>query len=426
MSILKSMPEQVPSKVWVDTISQDWTDAGLAITIITNQQLDLFTEKIGGDSEVDWRWFQMILMTDVPWQLDWLEKCILRGVTIDKTWRALDTGHQVTIFDLVSTVEGGIRQETRDILIKIRKIYEILFMRQDVQPALDYLNDLEEGKHWLQLNTILSSYVLGPLNEPKPLLHYVVLMERYDLVRGLLTSATALQTEYKESQFLKGWINMTDDDGRTILHITAIQRRESWAKWFIANSANPALRDSDNKTAFHYAPDIKYLQLFWDKMEEKSTDLLTEILEQGVTDVEALRWLLDNGANPNSEKAFLSASNNKGFISILVEAGGDPTVFRPRDNAGVMAEWLSVGGSGGTNYEEMVVKHLTGRKSARWICFLISLQNGFLEQAKGWWEACEEEQRNRYAALIGNIKPVNAYMKQYKQWLEKVTNMQDV
>tara|TARA_E500000331_G_scaffold358571_1_gene426801 strand:+ start:48844 stop:50124 length:1281 start_codon:yes stop_codon:yes gene_type:complete len=426
MSILKSMPEKVPSKVWVDNISQDWTDAGLAVTIITNQQLDLFNEKIGKDSEVDWQWFQMILMTDVPWQLDWLEKCILRGVTIDKTWRALDTGHQVTIFDLVSTVEGGIRQETRDILIKIRKIYEILFMRQDVQPALDYLNDLEEGKHWLQLNTILSSYVLGPLNEPKPLLHYVVLMERYDLVRGLLTSATAVQQEYSDTDFLKGWINMADDCGRTILHITAMQRRESWAKWFIANSANPALRDSDHKTAFHYAPEIKYLQLFWDKMEDKPTELLTEILEQGVADVESLRWLLDNGANPNSEKAFLTASKTPGFISILVEYGGDPTVFRPANNAPVLAEWLTVGGSGGTNYEEMVVKHLTGRKSAKWICFLISLQNGFLEQAGGWWQACDIEQRNQYAQLIENIEPESAYMKQYQQWLEKVTNMQDV
>ena len=104
-------------------------------------------------------------------------------------------------------------------------------------------------------------------------------------------------------------------------------------------------------------------------MEEKSTDLLTEILEQGVSDIESLRWLLDNGAKPNSEKAFLSASKTPGFISILVEYGGDPTVFRPGE--ATMAEWLSVGGSGGTNYEEMVVKHLTGRKSARWICFLI-------------------------------------------------------
>lgn len=217
---------------------------------------------------------------------------------------------------------------------------------------------------------------------------------------------------------------MTDDDGRTILHITAMQRRESWAKWFIANSANPSLRDSDNKTAFHYAPDIKYLQLFWDKLEEKSTDLLTEILELGVTDVATLRWLLENGANPNSEKAFVTASATSGFISILVEYGGDPTVFLPREES--MAEWLSIGGSGGTNYEEMVVKHLTGRKSARWICFLISLQNGFLEQAKGWWQACDEDQRNQYQQLITNIEPVNAYMKQYKQWLEKVTNMQDV
>jgi hypothetical protein len=426
MSILKSIPEKVPSKVWIDIISTDWKDAGLATTIIMNQQMDLFTEKIGKDNEVDWQWFQLILMTDVEWQLDWLEKCILQGVTIDKTWRALDTGHQVTVFDLISTVEGGIRQETKDILVKIRKIYEILFMRQDVQPALDYLNDLEEGKHWLQLNVILSSYVLGPLNEPKPLLHYVVLMERYDLVRGLLTSATALQTEYKESQFLKGWINMTDDDGRTILHITAMQRRESWAKWFIANFANPALRDSDNKTAFHYAPDIKYLQLFWDKMEEESTELLTEILEQGVGDEESLRWLLEHGASPNSETAFKTASKTHGFIGILVEYGGDPTVFRPHDTSPVLAEWLCNGGSGGTNYEELVVKHLTGIKSAKWICFLISLQNGFFEQAEGWWSTCEESERRQFVTMVGNIKPVNAYMKQYKQWLEKVTNMQDV
>ena len=73
---------------------------------------------------------------------------------------------------------------------------------------------------------MLSCYVCGALTSAKPILHYLVTMERYDMVRAMLSSATELHTEFNSDTFLPGWINMKDDEGRTILHITAQQKNE--------------------------------------------------------------------------------------------------------------------------------------------------------------------------------------------------------
>ena len=91
----------------------------------------------------------------------WLEKTILHGVTIDKQWTKLDTGHQVTVFDLVDNVEGGIREETREVIKHLRDIYQILFLRKDVQLALD------NADRPFLLNAITSQFLidcLGKLN----------------------------------------------------------------------------------------------------------------------------------------------------------------------------------------------------------------------------------------------------------------------
>jgi len=429
MSIIKNTPEQVPAQSWLEQIAVEWKDYGVVNVIINNRQVGQFEKKLNEQPVDTWKWFQLVCLTDVPWQIEWLEKVILKGVPIDRCWTQLGTGHQVTVFDLIETVEGGIRPETRDIINKISNIYEILFLRKDVQHVLDILNDLEDQQSWLQMNFILSCYVLGPLNDPKPLMHYIVLMERYDLVRGLLSSASTLHAEFKSDTYLEGWINMTDEDGGTVLHITSKQRRLTWTKWFISNHADPLVRDIHNKTPFHYVIEKDYIQVFWDKLAKENQDitLLNELLVCGPENIETLCWLLENGADPNTKGSFKTAAKDKGFIKTLVAFGGDPTTVQPTEEweTESIVEWLECGGSGGMNYADFCLEHLTGIKTANWICFLISLHNGFLKQASAWWGVCENEQKDKFKSMVNCIKPETSYMKQYKNWVEKVTNMCD-
>ena len=419
MSILNPINDKIFYTTLLDEIQEEWTDGSLCHNIIKNQQRELFNEKL--NSENAWQWFKLILMTEVPHQMDWLETVLLKGVPIDKPWSISNTGHQVTVFDLIESVEGGINVDTRECIEKIREIYQIIFLRRDIQPALDILNELSEDKKWIQLNFILSCYVIGPLTSPKPLLHYLVTMERYDMVRAMLTSATELHREFQSDTYLSGWINMTDDEGRTVLHITAEQNRDSWAKWFVSNDADPMARDIYNKTPFHYAPKLPYIDVFWQKVDTESTALLDELLIGGVDDVKSLKWLLDNGANPNSCGAFKTALKNEGHVTLLVKYGGDPTMVQPDDtvSSDIIVEWLCSGGSGGMNYAEMCIKHLTGNTSAEWICFLIALHNGRVKEASHWWNQSNDETKLNFVTLIKNIQPKSSYMKQYKGWLDK-------
>ena len=102
---------------------------------------------------------RLILMSKVEWQLEWIEIVILKGVPIDKAWKILDTGHHVSIFDLLDQCEGSISNDTKSLLQQLRIIYKIIFLRQDIQPALDILEELVEHKNWISLNIVLSCYV---------------------------------------------------------------------------------------------------------------------------------------------------------------------------------------------------------------------------------------------------------------------------
>lgn len=423
MSILNQNSYNIYNESLVEEIREDWSEGALAYTIINNAQHKLFKEKLSNDN--GWEWFRLIMMIDVPHQMEWLETVLLKGIPIDKPWKMMSSGHQVTIFDLIDQVQGGIRKETRDVIEKIRCIYEILFLRKDVQPALDILNDLEESEDWMALNFVLSCYITGPTSQVRPMLHYIVSMERYDLVRGMLHAATELHTKFNSDTFLPGWINMKDDEGGTVLHITAKQQKMSWVKWFVSNYANPLIKDVYDKTAFNYAPKIEYLQLFWEKCEDKPTAILNNLLIQGVENVETLEWILKNGANPNTEGAFKTASKNPGQIKKLVEYGGDPTAISPNDNwnKDIILEWLCNGGSGGLNYVKMCIDNLTGKKSAEWICFLISLYNKNTEIASFWWSQCNDENKLNYISMIDNIVPKTTYMVQYKKLLENSKNI---
>lgn len=426
MSIIKTTVDKVSAETWTEKLLNDWSDGGTAMNIIKTNNVKLFEEKLTVTNA--WEWFRLILLIDVDWQLKWLEKTILHGVAIDKQWTKLDTGHQVTVFDLIDNVEGGIRDETRDVIKNLRDIYQILFLRKDVQLALDIINEFEEEKKWIQLNMILSSYVMGPLQTIKPLLHYVVLMERYDLVRGLLAAATTLHNEFDSETFLDGWMNMKDDMGRTVLHITAKQKRESWAKWFVSNYANPLERDDFNKTPFHYALKLPYVEIFWGKIQNEENNhvcLLNELIQEKYEDKETLIWLLNNGANPNEKDAFKTSYMFDGHMTILTQNGGDPSTISPDVDWTLpsIKEWILCGGGGVENYSELVIKTLAESKSSQWICMLLALHCNMEKLAFKWCNLCKQTELTIYFDTILRIRAQTDFMKKYKSCVEKVKNM---
>jgi len=422
MSLLKPSNDLISSDTWVERIKSEWDDSSTALNIIITNDETLFKEHLKRHNA--WEWFRLLIMTDFPKQMQWLEKTVLNGVPVDRHWYQLDTGHQVTVFDLVDTVSGGIRDETRQLLLNIRTLYHILFLRQDVQSALDIVNELRDEKKWIELNVILSMNILGPLHACKPLLHYVVMLERYDLARGLLDAATTLQSEFKSQTFLNGWMNMKNDDGQTVLHITAVQRRESWAKWFISNGANPTVRDSNNKTPFHYAPILPYLDIFNNNGFHIS-DILDELLVDGCSDSSSLEWILKNGGNANTPGCFDASVKKSEHLAILVKGGGDPTCVEPTRSwsPNAITCWLNWGGCNSQGYTDLVIKHLSYHQQPEWICMLLAMNKGHEAEARHWWSKCNEEEREKYYEVIQHIKPTSARMKEYKSLVEKVKNM---
>lgn len=422
MSILNQHTYQYSSTSLFNEVQEEMVEGGLASTIINNKQKELFEKKL--TSVNAWDWFRLILMSKVEWQLEWLEIVVLKGVPIDKAWKILATGHHISIFDLLEQCEGGICKNTKALLQRLSIIYKIIFLRQDIQPALDILEELADNKSWISLNIVLSCYVNGPLSSAKPMLHYLVTMERYDMVRAMLSSATELHNEFDSQTFLPGWINMKDDEGRTVLHITAQQKRESWVKWFLDNQADVLIKDVYDKTPFNYTTEKKYYELFWNHCPSKPTKMLNDLLCE-VENVEALEWLLKNGANPNAHGAFKTAIRNKGFITLLVKHGGDPSTISPSSNwsEDIIVEWLSNGGIGGENYSKFAVKYLITNNSTEWVCFLISLYHGCEEEASMLYGNIDESTRNNFENIITSITAKTSIMQKYQKVYENVKNI---
>ena len=266
--------------------------------------------------------------------------------------------------------------------------------------------------------------MFGPLSNGKPMLHFLVTMERYDMVRAMLSSATELHNEFNSDTFLPGWINMKDDEGRTVLHITAQQRRDSWVKWFLDNHADTLIKDVYGKTPFNYVTEKKYYELFWDHCPSKPTKMLNDLLSE-VENVQALEWLLENGANPNASGAFETASRNKGFIQLLVKYGGDPSTIYPSSkwSEDIIVEWLLNGGIGGENYSKFAVKYLISSNSSEWVCFLISLYHGCVEEAAVLYGNIDESTRNNFEKIIKSIKAKTPIMLKYQSVYENVKNI---
>lgn len=422
MSLLKTSDDSTSSTVWLNRIKDDWEDCERAVEIIQSGEEGVFFEHLTDKNA--WNWFRTILMMDFPQQLQWLEKTILKGVAIDDTWHKIDNGHQVTVFDLLDSTVGGIRDETRQTLEHIRQIYTILFIRQEVQPALDILIDLEEDKYWIRLNVILSTHVLGPLQSTRPLLHYAVLMERYDLVRGLLSSATALQREFDSDTFLKGWMNMIDEEGRTVLHLTAIQKRESWSKWFVSNEADPTVLDVYGKSASHYAPTLPYVSTFYTNTRS-GVKILNDILSTGVTDLDTLKFMLKQGGRVSEPAALLKYLKQPLCYAELMQKGIDPCLIQP-DKTWTKEDtklWLESHGVCNEGYETLLMEHCTVNKSAAWICFLCCLKSRFIPEAYAWWNLSTPEEQESFLRKINNINPLTDTMLVSKEDFKKVRNL---
>ena len=421
MSLLKSSNNSTSSTVWLNRIKDDWEDCERAVEIINSSEEGVFLEHLTEKNA--WNWFRTILMVDFSQQLQWVEKTILKGVAIDDTWHKIDNGHQVTVFDVLHSTVGGIREETRQTLGYIQNIYTILFLRKEVQPALDILIDLEEEKYWIRLNVILSTHVLGPLQNTRPLLHYAVLMERYDLVRGLLNSATALQREFNSDTFLKGWMNMIDEEGRTVLHLTAIQKRESWSKWFVSNEADTSLLDIYGKSASHYAPIYPYISTFHTNTRS-GVKILNDILLNGVSDLDTLKFILKSGGRVYESNVLIKYLKHPLCYAELMQKGTDPCLIQP-DNTWTTGEikmWLKSNGVCNEGYESLLMEHCDD-KSAVWICFLCCLKYRLINKASVWWNLSTVEEQEEFVCKINNIESKTDLKLNYKEDFEKVRNL---
>ena len=375
MSLLKQHKTKILADTWRQTICSDWKDNQMALNIISQGQFKLFQDSLNENN--CWNWFRLILLTPVEYQLKWLEHIILKGQAIDKPWYAMDTGHQITIFDLEDEVEDGLIEPTIKLIQKMKKIYYILFMKQSVQPAIDLLTDLVEDQEWLELNILLSSYILGPLNCKKPILHYAVTMQRYDLVRALLDNATTMGNNYDHNrEFRDAWINMTDDTGKTVLHLACTQHRDSWMKWFVSHKANPYLMDNDGKSCFHYIYKRTELEILysyedvsheWDKIKK---EILLNICRH--KNIEALEWILSNGKLGiiDSEAINICLNNEDDkSVGLLIEHGVDPN-FNITSTC-LCKNYILLGGKPSNPYK--IIELLHSEYSEYYICMLMAL-----------------------------------------------------
>lgn len=403
MSYIKTSFDYVSYKTWYDIISNEWDQFSTALAIITNNKKTMFEEKLNCDNAQEW--FRLILLTEVDWQLDWLEKTILYGAAIDMPWHAMKTGYQVTAFDLVDTVEGGINKNTRELFRNLRDLYEIIFLRKDAQAALDIFNELQEDKQWMQLNMVISCCVMGPMQELRPLLHYLVHMERYDIVRGMFSSATALHKEFQSETFLSSWLNMADNHGRTVLHLAALQQRQSWVKWFVSNGADVTLRDIYQKTAAHYMPD------FVEIMNIQDPELLSEL---DISSKDGMLWALKHKARAT----FKHVGTSPDLIRLLVEHGGDPSTVWPNTNwcDESITEWLHCGGGGVPFYGKLLIEH--GKKSPEFTCLLLALHEN--KNVEKWWNLCSTAETDEFYKLMNGVTARTEHMETYLKTLEKV------
>ena len=132
---------------------------------------------------------------------------------------------------------------------------ETLFLKKQVQPIIDIFTDYSEEQKWTELTILLMTHVYGPMNEVYPIFHYMVLMDRYDILRVFLNGATTLHKtiikKHANVNFQRSWVNLRGHDGSSILHLVCKQNKPTWINYFLSVDANPQLLNFDEMTPFH-------------------------------------------------------------------------------------------------------------------------------------------------------------------------------
>jgi hypothetical protein len=335
MSFLKDDSPKIDTTTWLENIVSDWSDGPLAVNIIQNCNKTQFKNHINAGN--NWMWFRVLMLSKVTFQLEWLEEIVKTGLPIDRSWVKMDTGQEITIFDINDSIEGGFEEKTKNLISDIFIIYEALFLKKPVQTVIDIITDYCEEQRWSELTIILMSHVYGPLNKIYPLFHYTVLLERYDILRALLTAATTLHKvihkKHETINFQKSWVNLRGNDGGSILHLICEKNKPTWISYFLSIDANPLLTDFNGSTPFHVNTSQNKITILYNTLDVNEQDnwklkymhyfMLYAIQKNDPT---LLNWLLEKGGDPNTEDLVLICLKNEynKCLKVLLDFGADP------------------------------------------------------------------------------------------------------
>lgn len=389
MSFLKDETPKIDKKTWLNNIKSDWTEGSLAMNIINNESKTQFINHLTAAN--NWEWFRILMLCPPSsFKIEWLEEIVKTGLPLDKTWIKMDTGKQTTVFDLHDIVEGGIEDNLSKLFEDIYQIYETLFLKQQVQPVIDIFTDYIEDNKWSELTIILMSHVLGPLNKTCPLFHYMVLMNRYDILRAFLNGATTLHKEivkkHKNINFQKSWVNLKNHDGSSILHLVCEQNKSTWISYFLSVDADPLLEDFNKLTPFHVQTNQNKCSMLFNSLERENKDRwksenMTYFLIYATqkNDTELLRWLLSIGGNPNtSDLVSICIKNDyEECLSVLMEYGADPNEIDLPKNIGLIESKIHVE-SGGLLFSNNIIGLLHDKYTPIELCIISTLYNQVL------------------------------------------------
>lgn len=244
---------------------------------------------------------RMILIHAPPHQLLWLCQWLKDGGTIDELWI---TGTQCdgevdasSLFEIFH--ELNLRDETREFLSRVRTIFESLWMRFSKDVARNALTTMNPRLR----QALLMAKVDGPSSSPHTLLYHALTVGRTELARYFLCSE-----HHKDIDTFK---------------VVLEKKNHHWVKWFLDNGANPTY-------AINYAVtrnDVKCLESM--KMPtntERWFETINSAVECALQNnaYNALIWLFDNGADPNTENIVLADSAS---LNIMLKAGADPNKY---------------------------------------------------------------------------------------------------
>ena len=384
MSFLKDDTPKIDATTWLDTITSEWPDGSLALNIIQNQSKSQFINHLNAAN--NWNWFRILMLSKISFKMEWLEEIIKTGLPIDKPWIAMDTGKQITIFDINDTIDGGFNENVKHLFEDIFIVYETLFLKKQIQPIIDIFTDYSEDNKWSELTILLMTHVYGPLNEIRPLYHYMVLMDRYDILRVFLTGATTLHKAIKKKHtninFQKSWVNLRGHGGGTILHMVCGQNKPTWINYFLSVDADPLIKDFDDMTPFHIKTNETKISSLYNSLNGEMQQRWNEnnmhyflLYAIQKDDHKLLDWLLVKGGDPNTDDLVLICLKNDyvDCLKVLIKHGADPNHIKSI-NISLVETYIHLD-SGGVLFKNNIIGLLHGKYNPTELCIISTIYN---------------------------------------------------